>query len=75
MMTNVDYATLYFKYPVPTTINGEPTNKTIKRLKQELRTNTSSAETDLGEGNCGYIELFLSGKEYVRIIPPTHPTI
>ena len=69
MMTNVDYATLHFKYPVPTPINGEPTNKTIKRLKQELRANVSSVETDLGGGDHGYLGLYLSDEEYARIIP------
>ena len=69
MMTNVDYATLYFKYPVPTPINGEPTNKTIKRLKQELRANASSVETDLVGGDHGYLGLYLSDIEYARIIP------
>ena len=69
MNTNVDYATLYFKYPVPTPINGEPTNKTIKRLKQELRANSSSVETDLGGGDHGYLGLYLSDVEYANIIP------
>ena len=69
MNTNVDYATLYFKYPVPTPINGEPTNKTLKRLKQELRANSSSVETDLGGGDHGYLGLYLSDVEYANIIP------
>ena len=55
MNTNVDYVTLYFKYPVPTPINGEPTNKTIKRLKQELRASALSVEIDLGGGDHGYL--------------------
>ena len=67
MMTNVDYATLYFKYPVPTPINREPTNKTIKRLKQELRANASSVKTDLGGGDHGYLGLYLSDVEYARL--------
>jgi hypothetical protein len=49
-MVNVDYAATYFKYPVPCPINGEPTNKTLKRLKMELRANGSSVDTDLGGG-------------------------
>ena len=69
MTTNIDYANLYFKYPVPTPINGEPTNKTLKRLKQELRANASSVETDLGGGNHGYLGLYLSDAEYGRILP------
>ena len=69
MTTNIDYATLYFKYPAPTPINGEPPNKTLKRLKQELRANALSIETDLGGGNHGYLGLFISDLEYAKIIP------
>ena len=32
---NIDYARTYFKYPTPTPINGEPTNKALKRLKND----------------------------------------
>ena len=69
MNTNVDYVMIYFKYPVPTPINGEPTNKTIKRLKQELCANASSVETDLEGGDHGYLGLYLSDTEYASIIP------
>ena len=47
---NVDYANVYFKYKIPTPINGEPSNKSLKRLKTELRANRSSVDTDLGRG-------------------------
>ena len=47
---NIDYATLYFKYRIPSPITGEPTNKLLKRLKSELRANASSVDTDLGGG-------------------------
>ena len=75
MMTNVDYATLYFKYTVPTHINVKPTNKTIKRLKQELRANTNSVDTYLGGGNHRYLGLYLLDVEYVRIIPTPTPFV
>ena len=32
----------------PNPINGEPIDKSIKRLKTELRANASSVDTDLG---------------------------
>ena len=73
MMTNVDYATLYVKYPVPIPINNEPTDKSIKRLKIEIRANTSSVDTDLGGGNHGYLVLYLSDVEYARINPTPIP--
>ena len=47
---NIDYAALYFKYKIPTGINGEPTYASLKRLKTELRANASSVDTDLGGG-------------------------
>ncbi len=43
---NIDYATLYFKYKSPIHINGEPTYKSLKQLKTELRVNASSVDTD-----------------------------
>ena len=46
----VDYVTSYFKYKTPTLIQGAPTNKTLKGLKQELRENASSVESDSGGG-------------------------
>ena len=75
MMTNVDYARLYFKYPVPTPINGEYINITIKHLKHELRANTSSVDTDLGGGNHEYLGLYLSDVEYALIIPIPTPFV
>ena len=48
MTGNVDYANTYFKYKNPTPINDEPTHKALKRLKNELRANASSVDTDLG---------------------------
>ena len=66
---NIDYAALYFKYKIPTGINGEPTYKSLKRLKTELRANASSVDTDLGGGDHGYLGLVLSDAEYERISP------
>ena len=47
---SVDYSSSYFKYKTATPIQGEPTNKTVKKLKLELQANASSVETDLGGG-------------------------
>ena len=66
---NIDYASLYFKYKSPFPISGEPTYKSLKRLKTELRANASSVDTDLGGGDHGYLGLVLSDVEYMRIIP------
>ena len=75
MMTNVDYAATHFKYPTPTPINGEPTNKSVKRLKTELRANGSSVDTYLGDGDHGYLGLILSDVEYSRITPTPTPFV
>ena len=53
-MTKIDYATLYFKYPVPTPINSKPTNKSAKQLKIEICANASNVDTYLGGGDHGY---------------------
>ena len=63
----VDYAASYFKYKTPTPITGAPTNKTLKRLKQELWANASSVESDLGGGDHDYLGLVLTDAEYASI--------
>ena len=68
------YKLSYFKYKTPAPIRGEPTHKSLKRLKMELQVNASSVETDLGGGNHGYLELVLTNQEYA-IIPHTAPFI
>ena len=57
--TNMEYATLYFKYLVLTLINGKPIIKPIRRLEQELCVNASRVKTDLRGGDHGYIGLYL----------------
>lgn len=70
--TRIDYAATYFPYKTPTPINGEPTYKSLKRLKNELRANASSVDTDLGGGDHGYLGLVLTDEEYLRVAP-NHP--
>ena len=75
MTINVNYATVYLKYPGPTPITGEPTNKSIKQIKQELRDNSSSVVTDLGGGDYGYLGLYLPNVEYTWIAPTLTPFV
>ena len=75
----VDYAASYFKFKTPTPIIGTPTHKTLKRLKQELRANASSVESNLGGGDHGHLGLVLDDQEYATIsttqfVAPTYPT-
>lgn len=65
----VDYSATYFPYPKPTPIHGEPTYKSLKRLKNELRANASSVDCDLGGGDHGYLGLVLNEQEYARVAP------
>ena len=67
----VDYAVSYFKYKTLTPIQGAPTNKTLKRLKQELRANASRVESDLGGGDHGYLGLVLTDIEYTTVCVAT----
>ena len=70
--TRVDYASTYFPYKSPTPIQGEPTYKTLKRLKNELRANASSIDSNLGGGDHGYLGLVLTEVEYAKVVPQ-HP--
>ena len=63
----IDCASSNFKYKTLTLIRGEPTNKSLKRLKLELQANEGSVETDLGGRNYGYLGLVLTDEEYVII--------
>ena len=68
----------YFKYPTPTPIHGEPTNKAPKQLKNELRANASSVETNLGDGDYGYLGIVLTYAEYACVsstpfVAPNYP--
>ena len=67
--SRIDYASSYFPYKIATPIQGEPTYKSLKRLKNELRANASSVDTDLGGGDHGYLGLVLSEEEYARVTP------
>ena len=68
----IDYVLSYFKYKNPTPIQGEPINKSLKRLKLELQANASSVEMDLGGGNHSYLGLVLTDTEYATV-PYTQP--
>ena len=63
----VDYAASYFKYKTLTPIQGAPTNKTLKRLKQELRANASSVKSDLGGGDHVYLGLVLTDINFTTV--------
>ena len=63
----IDYAKIYFKFPTPTPIRGEPTHTDIRQLKKEIRANAASVDCDLGGGDHGYLGLVLTSQEYQKI--------
>ena len=77
----IDYVSIYFKYKTLTPIRDEPTNKTLKMLKLELKANASSLKTNFGGGNYGYLGLVLTNMEYAIIphmqlfILPNYPAL
>ena len=50
-----------------TKINGQPTDRDLMKLKQELVKITASVSTSLGGGKHGHLGLILPGGEYVKI--------
>ena len=72
--TRIDYTSTYFPHSSPTPIRGEPTYKTLKKLKSELKANASSVDSDLCGGDHGHLGLGLSDEEYSRICPD-HPFV
>ena len=71
---HVDYVNTYFPHPVPTKIEGEPSYKTLTTLLNELKSNASSVDSDLGGGDHGYLGLVLSDADYA-LIPGTVPFV
>jgi len=73
LLGTIYYSSSYFKYKIPTPIQGKPTYKSLKRL------NASLVKTDLGGGNHGYLGLVLKDAEYSRIphtqsfVAPNYP--
>ena len=76
--TNIDYITTSFEFPVLSKVSGRPTYESLKKIKDELKTNASTVSSDLGGGANGHLGLVLTDVEYtfVSAIPyvkPVHP--
>ena len=46
----IDYAAAFFPFKTPTYIQGNPTHKSLKKLKTELQANANSVKSDLWGG-------------------------
>ena len=71
----VDYASAFFEFPTLDKIVGEPSYKTLKSLKKQLKANSISVVSDLGGGGFGHLGLVLTPAEYALIanVPYTRP--
>ena len=76
--SHANYVDTYFEYKSLTKIHGEPTYESLKKLKDELKANAASVNSDLGGGLYGHLDLILQEDEYhaISAIPyqrPEHP--
>ena len=75
---DVDYINTAFEYPELTKIHDVPTYKLLKKIKDELKTNASKVQCDLGGGKHGHLGLILSDADYENVsttanVRPKHP--
>jgi hypothetical protein len=59
--------TFVFPYETLTKIDGEPTNATLYRLKQEIYANAMANECHLGCGTRGYLGIIMPTDEYLAL--------
>ena len=55
-------------------MRGEPTQKTLKRLKLELQANASSVKTYVGGGDNGHLGLVYLDQDHVSM-PNAQPVV
>ena len=75
---NVDYINTVFEFPVLTRITDTPTFEALKTIKDELRANATSVQSDNGGGAHGHLGLVLTPAEYATVsliayVCPQHP--
>ena len=73
----IDYK-VYFEFPTLTKIHGEPTFDSIKKLHNEMKSNSQSVQSSLGGGQYGHLGLVLNVQQYgllsnAPFIRPAHP--
>ena len=76
--TVVDYLKTHFEYTELTKVHKCPSYDTLKKIKDELKTNASRVTSDLGGGGHGHLGLVLTSTEYALVAPipyarPDHP--
>ena len=77
----IDYRSTFFDYPSLTKITGEPSLSTLMTLRNELKANAQSVESNLGGGAHGHLGLVVPASVYNYIAPatpytkPSQPTL
>ena len=67
----IDYRSTFFDYPTLTKISGEPSLSTLMTLRNELKANAQSVDTNLGGGAHGHLGLVVPASVYNNIAPDT----
>ena len=70
--TSIDYITIYFQYKALTKIHGAPTYETLREMKDQLKANAASVNTNLGGGANGHLGIVLTPTEYRNISDTTY---
>ena len=62
--TSIDYTSTYFGHPMLTNIHGKPIFFSLQRLKNQIKANLASVNTNLGEGRNDHLGLGLMAAGY-----------
>ena len=65
--TSTDYTITYFEHPMLTKIHGKSIFFSLQRLKNQIKANLASVNTDLGGGRNGYLGLGLTAVKYISV--------
>ena len=66
-LTNINYVATYFEFPELNKIHGAPTYAKLRDIKDQIKANTSSISSELGEGSHGHLGLVLTNGEHANI--------
>ena len=78
MMSSINYKYTIFEHENITPVHGEPTFKTLHKLRNKINANAKSIYSNLGGGAHGYLGLVIRGAQYALIsntlfVYSTHP--
>ena len=70
--TSIDYTSTYFEHHTLTKIHGEPDFFSLQRLKNQINTNLTIVNMDLGGGRNGHLGLGLTAAKYISVLQTTY---